>query len=348
MTVVYEADVTVTMRGVDDPVGLPYTVHPVELAGREVLVEIRRGPQGERGPQGSASWPWDWQGDAATFAALQALGLGTADKRKAWRVVADNALYLWTGRDWIRFVSAFGSPGRQGAPNALTGVGVAGATGSSAAAEITSDAPGQTLAITMPRGATGDQGDPGEPGAISDAADVNAAGAKQDSVLAWTAPPGEFRPIPPPRLLGPWAIASGQFSGGSQLNDSPHTVATMTIPAQPIAWRPIVMSGSLAMLTHVSAIGETRVDVEIRLGAIDGALIGYGVGLGAANQYQVNFFPRYEYPAAPNTTTFGVVQPNQTATLYILARRVLGTRLYTIVNGGAQLIIMGQPLREQP
>ncbi|WP_280186656.1 hypothetical protein, partial [Nocardia gipuzkoensis] len=51
--IVYEADIRVTMRGVDDPVGLPYTVNPVELYDREALVELREGPPGGRGPRGA-------------------------------------------------------------------------------------------------------------------------------------------------------------------------------------------------------------------------------------------------------------------------------------------------------
>ena len=346
--IVYEADIRVTMRGVDDPVGLPYTVNPVEVYDREALVELREGPPGERGPVGPSSWPWEWQGDAADFATLQALGLGYDEAGRAWRVVAENAIYLWTGMDWIRFDDAFQAPGKRGAPNALVGLGIAGATGSSAAAQITGASPGQTIEITFPRGETGDQGPPGEPGAISDAEDVgDLAGARQDSVLAWRTPPGEFQPIPAPQLLGPWAIAGGQFSGGSNMATSPRVLATMTLPAQPIAWRPLVLSGNLGMQAHVASLNESRIDIEMRLGAIDGDLIGYGIGMPAANNYMVLMFPRYEYPTEPGAA-HGVVAANQTASLYIIARRVTGSRNYTITTAGAQLLVMGQPLREQP
>ncbi|WP_280438932.1 hypothetical protein [Nocardia cyriacigeorgica] len=348
MSTVYDSDITITMRGVDDVVGLPFTVNPVELVDRDALIEIRKGPPGPQGQQGDPSWPWQWMGDTPDFATLQALGLGTGDARKAWRVVAEEAIYLWTGIDWIRFAEAFDTPGRQGAPNTLVGSGIAGPTGSSASAQILGTAPGQTLEITFPRGVTGDQGDPGQPGAISDAEDVgDLTGARQDSVLAWTEPPGEFRAIPAPGLIGPWAIASSQFNAGSNMSTSPKTLATMTIPAQPLAWRPIVMSGSVEMLTHVASANESRVDIEIRLGGIDGTLIGYGTGMALANRFQIPFYPRYEHPVTP-TDPLGVLQANQTGSLYIIARRVTGGRNYTIVNAGAQLVIMGQPLREQP
>lgn len=349
MTIVYEADITVTMRGVDDPVGLPYTVHPMELAGRDALIEIRRGPDGAPGPRGEMSWPWQWMGDVADFATAQGLGLTTSDARKAWRVVDENAIYLWTGLDWIRFVNAFQQPGPQGPPNVLTGEAVAGEPGSDAGAEILGTAPGQTLRLTIPRGETGDQGDPGVAGAISAAADVAAITApKQGSALTWRTGDGKFHAEPGPRLLGPWAIAGGQFTGGSNIATSPMTIATMTIPAQPIRWRPIVLTGSVAMYINQGVVNDTRADIEVRLGAIDGDLVGYGMGIGTRVQYQALLHPRWEYPVSPGVDGFGVVEPNQTATLYVLVRRMYGSRNYTLVNAGAQIIVMGQPLEEQP
>lgn len=347
--IVYEADITVTMRGVDDPVGLPYTVHPLELAGRDALIEIRRGPDGDPGPQGDMSWPWQWMGDVPDFATAQALGLTTADARKAWRVVDENAVYLWTGMDWIRFTNAFKTPGAQGPANALTGEAVAAATGADADAEILGAAPGQTLRMTIPRGEPGDQGDPGEAGAISEAADVaTIANPAAGGVLTWRTADAMFHAEPAPRLMGPWAIAGSQFTGGSNIATSPMTIATMTIPAQPIRWRPIVLAGSVAMYINQGSVNDTRADIEIRLGAIDGDLIGYGLGIGTKVQYQVPLHPRWEYPVSPGIDGFGVVEPNQTTTLYVLVRRMFGSRNYTIVNAGAQLIVMGQPLEVQP
>ncbi|AHH16595.1 putative phage tail protein [Nocardia nova SH22a] len=346
MTTVYDADITVTMRGVDDAgVGLPFTVNPFDVCGREALVEIREGEKGDPGPPGAPSWPWVWMGDAADFATLQALGLTTADARKAWRAVDEQALYLWTGLDWIRFRDAFGATGRQGPANTLTGAAIAGAPGSSAAAILTGTAPNQTLTVTMPRGEEGDQGDPGTPGAIADAADVgDISTARQDSVLAWDDDADLWEPVPNPRLAGPWAIAGAQFAGGSNIGDALKTLATMIIPAQPVAWRPLILSGSVNYMVQTSVINGSRVDIEVRLGSIDGPLIGYGVGLGAQNQSQIGIFPKFEYPLSPASTT-AVIEPNQTATLYVLARRVSGTAAYTISTAGAQLIVMAQPIR---
>ncbi|SNY83939.1 hypothetical protein SAMN04244553_3580 [Nocardia amikacinitolerans] len=348
MPTVYDADIQITMRGVEDSVGLPFTVNPFELADREALIEIRQGPPGAPGPQGEPAWPWIWQGDITNFAALTALGLGQADARKAWRVVAENAVYFWTGVDWIRFANAFQAPGPQGPPTVLTGSATAGATGSSAAASITGTAPNQTLSITLPRGQTGDPGDPGSAGAIAAAADVaDLTEARDGSVLAWDAAASRWKGVPNPKLAGPWAVASGQFSAASNINAEMKTVATMTIPAQPVAWRPIVISGHLTVRVHVAAHDDTRVILEVRLGSATGPLIGYGQAISTTNNGEVLMCPRWEVPITPDST-HATVAPNQTATLYVVARRVSGVRAYTIVNQGAQLVVMAQPLKVQP
>ncbi|MFD4438978.1 hypothetical protein ACFWPK_04270 [Nocardia sp. NPDC058519] len=347
MTVIYDTDISLVLRGVSDPVGLPYTVNPLELVDREALLEIREGAPGPAGPQGNPAWPWQWMGDVATFAALQALNLGEAQARRAWRVVAEQAVYLWTGMEFVRFTVAFGATGHQGPPNILTGVATIGTVGSTATASITGTAPNQVLHVQFPRGAVGPVGDPGEPGAISDAEDVgDLTTARQGAVLAWNTTASEWQPIPAPRLGGPWAIAGSQFTGGSNMSASPKTVATMTIPAQTIPWRPIVLGGSLGNQSHVSEINQTRVDVEIRLGAADGPLIGYGGGGGSANQHQGQLYPRWEQPISP-ASTHATVAANQTAQIYVVVRKT-GARNYSIITTGAQLIIGAQPLEGQP
>ncbi|MFE3196272.1 hypothetical protein ACFXHA_45255 [Nocardia sp. NPDC059240] len=345
MTTVYDSDVTVTMRSVTDATGLPHTVNPIEVVDRQVLVELREGPPGTLGPQGDPSWPWTWAGDIASFAALQALHLGTADARKAWRVVDEQALYLWSGMEFVRMLGTFQAVGHQAPPTTLAGSATAGPTGSAAAVAITGTAPDQQLAITFPRGVTGDVGDPGVPGPIRAAEDVgDLSGARQDAVLAWNAAAGEWQPRPAPRIGGPWAIAASQFTGGgSNLSASPRTLATMNIPAQPYPWRPIVIAGNIGIQNHVSAYDAGRVNVEIRLGAIDGPLIGYGVSTALANNSVVQFYPRWDYAIADGST-HATVAANVTAAIYVLAKRATGNANYSVQTANAQLVIMAQPL----
>jgi hypothetical protein len=346
MSGIYDDDIQITMRSVPDTVGLPYTVNAMQLVDREALIEIREGAAGDPGDEGAPAWPWQWMGDVADPAALTALGLTTADARKAWRVVSENAIYVWTGLGFVPFYEAFNATGRQGAPNLLTGSGVVGPTGSSASATLTGASPAQHLEITFPQGVQGDPGDPGAAGAIADAADVLIDAdhpLAQDYVLAWDTTLGKFRPVPNPANMGPWAIAGGQFTGGSNINTSPKVVATITIPAQPTDWRPIV-EGGLVVLSHVQSVGQSRMDVEVRVGGIDGDLVGYGCGLPAANDNRVGIGARFAYPMTPGAT-FGVIPANTTTTLYVLVRRVVGDANYTVTTEHAQLIVYAQPVR---
>lgn len=341
---VFDDDIMITMRGVADSVGLPYTVNPVELVDREALIEMREGPAGPQGPAGETAWPWNWQGDIADVDALRALALTTADARKAWRVVADNAVYFWTGLEFIAFGNAFGKRGPRGATSRMTGSGVAGPTGSAAAAQFVGQAPEQQLEITFPRGESGDEGVPGAAGRLQDADDVlidaeHALG--QNFVLAWDEAQQKFTPIPSPRLVGPWAIGQGQFNGGSNLDDDHRVLAAITIPAQPMAWQPVVegIVGVVSKPTDQS----TACHIEVRIGEPkEGELVGLGVGSPSPSFGVAMVTPAYEHPTSP-TQPLGVVPANRTVTLYVSVRRAYGSGRYTVSPYGAQVIVYARP-----
>ncbi|QBS41996.1 hypothetical protein [Nocardia sp. CS682] len=340
-TVVYEDDIMITMRGVADSIGLPYTVNPFELVDREALIELREGNQGAVGPEGEAAWPWSWQGDVADVAALNQLKLTTADARKAWRVVADNSIYYWTGMGFIAFGEAFRAPGSRGASNQLTGVAVAGPTGSAAAARVTGTSPAQQVEITFPRGETGDVGDPGAKGRIQDASDVlidSERSLGQDHVLAWDAATQKFRPIPSPRPSGPWVIGQKQFTTAKNVTDPIRTLAAITIPSQPTAWRPLVEGG-----VQVQTEQPTRCDIEVRIGSPTGERVGYGWSHRVSRIAYVLVSPGFQYPTKPGAT-YGIVPANQTITLYVVAQRAEGTGSYNIDSNYSHIHVRALPV----
>ncbi|WP_278266201.1 hypothetical protein [Nocardia sp. AG03] len=342
---VFDDDIMITMRAVADSVGLPYTVNPVELVDREAVIELREGPAGPPGPEGDRAWPWDWQGDIADVDALRALDLTTADARKAWRVVSDNAVYYWTGLEFIAFGNAFGKRGHRGPVTRMTGAGVAGPTGSAASAQIVGDAPEQHLEITFPRGEIGDPGEPGGIGRIQDSADVLVDADHflgQNFVLSWDAASQKFTPAPSPRLMGPWAIGQGQFNGGSNLDDAHRVLASITIPAQPMAWQPVVegIVGVASKPTDQS----TACHIEVRLGdPKEGDLVGLGVGSPATTFPVAMVAPAFAQPTSPEQP-LAVVPANRTVTLYVIVRRAYGTGRYTVGSHGAQIIVYARPV----
>ncbi|MFD3511065.1 hypothetical protein [Nocardia sp. NPDC058666] len=338
---VFDQGVTITMRGVADSVGLPYTVNPVEIVDREVLIELREGPAGVQGVEGAAAWPWAWQGDIADAAALSALGLTTSDARKAWRVVSANAIYYWTGTEFIAFDDAFRQPGRRGPVNVLTGVALAGAAGSAASARILGTAPNQQLEITFPRGEQGVTGGRGTAGRIADAADVlvteeNPLG--QGYVLGFDSATENFLPIPSPRPRGPWTIGESQFLNAQNLKEDPKVLAAITIPAQPAPWRPWI-EGAVGITSNA----PTRCDATVRIGAPDGEVVARGWGHWESRSGHVLVSPGFEFPVEPGAQ-IGIVPANQTVTLYVVATRAAGSGTYSVKSTYSHLQVRALPL----
>lgn len=346
MATVGEYLTSVTMRGINDGVGLENTVNAFMVTPQYGLLELKEGNPGLKGDTGPAAFPWKWQGDVTDLAALDALAAGFGFQQAGWafRVVSTNEVRYWDGTGWIPFLDAFGALGRRGAPNVLTiGTVTTGPEGSEVVATITGDAPNQVLNLTIPRGGPGEQGDPGGPGPIRNAPDYdNTVTHLQDFVPAWDTATDKFRPIPYPAWRGPWALAEANFNSGSNISTIPKTIATINIPAQPAPWRPFCMGG-VQVWSHVQSLGESRVDVEVRIGSIDGQIVALGPGFPAANQVFCRIQPYFGTDMNPASTE-GIVPANQTVTLYVVIRRPLGTRNYSHTNQGASLIVWAQPV----
>ncbi|WP_029925512.1 hypothetical protein [Nocardia otitidiscaviarum] len=348
MTVVYDADVQVTMAGVVESELLPSTVHSLEIADGAARLEMRSGPKGPQGPQGPASFGFTLVGYVADQAALDAITVTAADKGKAWWVVATNEIRYWQGRYWIRFVDAMQGTGHQGPPNVLTGAAEVGPTGSSASATLTGTSPNQVLTITVPKGVTGAQGDPGVAGRIQDAADVDTttvAGLSDRMTLQWDASLSKFVPAPNPSWGGPWTIGGNRFAAASNAAEAPRTIAVITVPAQAYPWRPYII-GRLPMRGHTQTVGGTRVDVEVRAGTEDGPIVAWSLGFPAQNWMWHRIVPRFEQVVSPAATNISVIQPGQTTTFYVRIIRPVGSGNYSTVSDIAFLQVYALPLFE--
>ncbi|WP_051047145.1 hypothetical protein [Nocardia asiatica] len=344
MGIVYDRDVQITMAGIVESEELPCTVNSLEIYDDEGRLEIRSGPKGLQGPQGYPSYGFIFMGAVADQAALDAITVTFADKGKAWWVTATNELRLWDGRMWIPFTDAFQGTGHQGPPNVLTGVAVTGAVGTDADAELTGTSPNQVLTITVPRGATGPDGDPGVAGRIQDASDVDTStvALSDHMVLQWDSTLSKFVPAASPTWRGPWTIGGNRFAAASNSADAPRTIASMTVPAQPFAWRPYVI-GRVPMQIHTQTVGDSRLDIEVRSGAEDGPIVAYGRGFSSANYIWTRLVPRFESTLSP-ASNVAVVAAGQTQTFYVRVIRVFGTANYSTVSDIAFLTVYAMPL----
>lgn len=347
MPTVYDRDTQITMTGIVEDETLPCTVNSLEIHDDQARLEIRTGLKGATGPAGDPSWAFTFMGHVATQSVLDAMTMTAADAGKAWWVQSTNEMRLWAGRYWVPFADAMQGTGHPGPPNVLTGAAVVGATGSSASAALTGTSPNQILTITVPKGAIGATGDAGVAGRIQDASDVDTStvGLADNIVLQWNSTLSKFVPAASPTWRGPWTIDGTRFAGSSNTSVAPRTIASMTVPAQPYAWRPYVI-GRVPMQIHVAATGDTRCDIEVRAGAEDGQLVAWGRGFPSANYIWTRVIPRYEQVLSPTATSVGVVPAGQTQTFYMRVVRALGTRNYTTATDIAFMTVYALPLHQ--
>lgn len=346
MATVGEYLANVVIRGVDDGIGLENTVNSFQVTPREGLLELRSGNPGADGPEGPAAYPWKWRGDIVDRAALDALRptLNIAHRGFAYRLVSENSVMYWDGESFYPFVNAFGAEGPQGPATALTvGTVTTLAEGASATASVSGLPPNQTLNLGIPRGGQGQEGDPGGPGPIRTAPDYDDSVAPvQDSVPAWDASTSKWRPRPYPAWRGPWVIGPSAFSAATNTNVASVTVATISIPAQPFAWRPYVQGG--VQTAPGGSDGYQRIDTEVRIGSATGQIVGAAWGLALKMGAGSVIRPYFGAGAQTPSSTVGVIAAGATTTLHVVLVRVGNTSTWTYFNSEAELSVWAQPV----
>lgn len=312
-----------------------------------------QGAQGDTGPEGAPGTPFRWEGDVADRAALDALIPVLTEHMfgYAYRVLDDNSVMFWTGTKFVQFVDAFGGLGPTGEVNTLSiGTVTTGAVGSPLIVSITGTPPSQTLNLTVPRGGTGQQGPQGPPGPIRESTDYdNTVTHTNGMVPLWNTTTSKWVPTEWQGFRGPWSVmetqswdnpSSGFAASQSNVSTSPNTLATINIPAQPIRWRPYIMGG--AVLSSIATDFTTRVDLEVRIGSASGEIVARGVGSSVHVDWYARLRPYFASSFSAGSTT-GTIAANTAATLYLVARRNLGSGNYNYSRTNAQMIVWAHP-----
>ncbi|MEV0356373.1 hypothetical protein AB0H71_09950 [Nocardia sp. NPDC050697] len=318
-------------------------------------LELMIGSPGPQGPAGAAAAPFRWEGDIADQAALTALAtrLTPANAGKAWRVLATDSLVYWNGSGFDTFAEAFGAIGPDGAVCTLTlGTVDTGAVGSDLQVTVNGTPPALTLNLTVPRGGKGSKGLPGGPGPLRSAPDYADGTHVAGAVPTWNDTAGKWTPTPYPGLRGPWTILENQaWDGGagfaaaqSNVSAAALTVAQLTVPAQDVAWRPMVTGGVVVGTTEASNQLTTRVDAEVRLGSASGQIVALGSGMVAGVDSYNRFQPFFGTSAMTPTGSTAVVPAGQTATLFVVLRRNAGTASYDYSSARAQIVCTARPV----
>lgn len=339
--------------GINEGIGQPGIITSLEGTPADGSYENLRGAQGPQGPQGPAGTPFIWQGDVADRAALNAIiPLLTKDMFGfTFRVLSDNSVMFWTGTKFVQFVDAFGGLGLTGAVNTLSiGTVTTGAVGSPLIVSITGTPPTQTLNLTVPRGGTGQKGLQGPPGPIRGSTDYdNTITHTNGMVPLWDEGTSKWTPTEWPGFRGPWSVmeaqswdnpSTGFVADQTNISTSPLTLATINIPAQPIRWRPYIEGGMA--ISMVPTDFSAQVDIEVRIGSTSGTIVGRGIGSLAPVEWWVRLRPYYTSSFSAGSTT-GTIAASTATTLYVMARRNVGSGNWNFKRAKASIIVWAHP-----
>lgn len=341
-------------QGINEGAGTAGVTTSLEGTPVSGSYENMAGPQGDTGAQGPDGTPFIWQGDIADRAAINAYIplLNPNMFGYTFRVLSDNSVMFWTGTKFTSFTDAFGGLGPTGAVNVLTmGTVTTGAVGSPLIVSITGSPPAQTLNLTVPRGGTGQQGPDGPPGPLRNSTDYdNTVTHTAGMIPLWSTSTSKWVPTEWPGFRGPWSVqeaqswdnpSSGFIADQTNISTNPLTLATINIPALPIRWRPYIAGG--AVLSSVATDFTTRVDLEVHNGSAGGEMLARGIGSAVFVDWFAQLRPFFASTFTAGSTT-GTIAPNTAATLYLVAKRNLGSGNYNYRRSKASLVVWAHPV----
>ena len=322
----------------------------IEVTPAGASVELPRGEKGDKGDPGTPGPQVWWTGLITNPSELPGDLTGT-DRGAAYVDTNSKSLWIFDGADFFEipdFVGLRGEPGE----TATIQVGSV-VTGEEASVSV--DAAASTDSVTVldfvlppgPRGIQGAKGDPGDQGPLSSADDVDVVTTPPTTGDALTWDGSVLVPRQATAPVGPFALSASDFSvanvnliqsGGW----SSQIVATMTVPALPFDWRPLVVGGRVEMETPLGY----QVDVEVRVGnAQKGDIVGYGRGHEFQRWHEATVIqPEYSQAVTPGSS-YGVVKANTATSIYVVLVKAGGTigawRSGRKNNG---LVVMAQPV----
>lgn len=322
----------------------------IEVTPSGAEVELPRGEKGQKGDPGTPGPQVLWTGLITDPSELPG-DLKATDRGCIWVDTNSRSGYVWDGSDYFELPELVGLRGEPG-ETATIQVGSV-VTGEEASVSV--DAAASTDSVTVldfvlppgPRGIQGERGPAGDQGPLSSADDVDVVTTPPTTGDALTWSGSKWVPRQATAPVGPFALSANDFSvadvnliqSGSW---SSQIVATMTVPALPFDWRPLVVGGRVEMETPIGY----QVDVEVRVGnAQKGDIVGYGRGHEFQRWHDATIIqPEYSQAVTPGSS-YGVVKANTATSIYVVLVKAGGTigawRSGRKNNG---LVIMAQPV----
>ncbi|MFC6011373.1 hypothetical protein [Nocardia lasii] len=335
----------ITARRTPDIDGLPILTAQVDVGDDVRDLPLPAGPSGPQGARGKPRSTFRKIGTIAN-AAARPTGLGAEDRGKWWHRLDDNGMDVWTGSGWQHSVDAVGPVGPAAAANAIT---VAEATVHSEtlttpAIEFIGAGAEQQLRSTAAAGLPGPVGPVGASGTITMADDYETtSGPSHGGVFAYDRVTRRFRSASAPMGAGPWAWYQEDFVGETVAAVSRIEVATLTIPAQPFAWRPLVYGHSYVYSVNN---GAQSGEFTVRLNNSQGAVLAT-TAAGAGGWLYMPVIPCYRDGTTTRSLSpssdYAVVPAGQPATLAVAVERVgTGTGNIGFHPGRCSLVVFAE------
>ncbi|OOL31203.1 hypothetical protein GQ85_15065 [Rhodococcus rhodochrous] len=251
-------------------------------------------------------------------------------------------MWTWNGVEWKQSAGAVGPAGPV-APGASLVVAetISDPKMRIGAAKISAAGAALSMKLTVPAGPKGAVGPVGTSGAILTSTDYDSTvGPVDGALIAYNRITRKLRAEPPPGPVGMWAKGSADFPASTALADvSTIDLVSIEIPALPFAWRPRV-NGRIATLAD-STGGSTAAGyahVWARLNDWTGPPVAIGLNPFRGSLMNENQLVPYfseqtgtvtggNNPQAARlspSSTVGVVQPYEPATIYFRVERDLG------------------------
>lgn len=274
--VTFTAKVTISREV--DTLGLPVTTAAVEVDEYAAALPLPAGREGLPGVRGRPKPTWLKRGTVTNASALTILDPADRDFGHWWHNLATNGMETWTDAGWVSSPGAVGPAGPIAGPYALSASGTTSDPKLVSAGAQISDVPGgQSLKVTVPAGGQGIKGPVGTAGPIVESGDYdNTLGPSNGSPFGWNRGTKKFRPLPFPNGFGPWQTAQSDFHADETgIVDEKRTMATLTIPALPFAWRPMVIGACRAAAG--GSRSQSTVMAYVRINSANGPICAVGI-----------------------------------------------------------------------
>ncbi len=317
----------------------------VKLEGGQMYVELPVGETGPRGLQGENKATFEWQG---TVANVNALPTTYGNGEIGYGYVAEDTghAHVWNGNTWFDLGLIRGEKGDPGGAASLEVRNVSdSAPGGFGAVSISGPPGDQVIDFVLPRGEQGDQGVqgvPGIPGALTAAADYdNSIPPAQGQTLIWDQSTQTWKPgLPGRSLIGPFTLNEDAFEATeNNISASSKNIAKLTVPAQDVAYRPLVFCSTAA----VSGESPNRVDLLVRAGSTSGQVVAKGTGFYGNNTFALTALPNFGQSLTPGSSV-GVVDAGVPCDFHAIVIRAQGNEPWAYGPIGAYLSVWAMPV----